>query len=263
MLFYAFALDGFSQAFSFMFSVDWSKINADIIIIAIGHAFFTLSLGMGAIMTYSASLPENSNLFKNALWVALLDTSIALIAGLVLFTFVFHNGAAPSQGPGLVFMSLPVAFHSLGSVGYILAVLFFLALAFAGFTSAVSLLEPMVQFAIDKFRWSRLKSSVMMGLAFYLIGIVALLSNTEQFSEMLTFGSRNFFDTLDHITTAIMLPFAGFVMAIFVGFVVEKSCIEATLKKPLGFAFEWWYFSLRYLVPIALIVVALSLLGIL
>lgn len=262
MLFYAFTLDGFGQAFDFMFSVDWSKINAHIVIIALGHAFFTLSLGMGAILTYSASLPDNSNLFKNAVWVALLDTGIALVAGLVLFTFVFHNGEAPSQGPGLVFISLPVAFHSVGAAGYILAVLFFTALAFAGFTSAVSLLEPMVQFTIDKFNWSRLKSSVMMGLSFYLIGIVALLSNTEQFGEMLTFGGRNFFDNLDHITTAVMLPLAGFTMAIFVGFVVDKSRIESVLKKPLGFAFELWYFSLRYIVPIALFIVALSLMGV-
>jgi NSS family neurotransmitter:Na+ symporter len=262
MLGYAFTLDGFGKAVHFMFSADWSKINTHIVIIAIGHAFFTLSLGMGAIMTYSASLPENSNLLKNAIWVALLDTAIALVAGLVLFTFVFHNGAEPSQGPGLVFISLPVAFHSVGSSGIFLAILFFTALAFAGLTSAVSLLEPMVQFAIDKFNWTRLKASVMMGLSFYLIGIVALLSNTEQFGTALTFGSRNFFDMLDHITTAIMLPLAGLVMAIFIGYVVDKSKIEAVLKKPLGFAFELWYFSLRYIVPVALFIVALSLMGV-
>jgi NSS family neurotransmitter:Na+ symporter len=262
MLFYSFTLDGFSQAFEFMFSADWSKIDSHIIIIAIGHAFFTLSLGMGAIMTYSASLPEKSNLLKSALWVAFLDTAIALVAGLVLFTFVFHNGAEPSQGPGLVFISLPVAFYSIGSVGTFFAVLFFLALAFAGFTSAVSLLEPMVQFSIDKFNWSRLKSSILMGLSFYLIGIVALLSNTNEFKDVLTFGSRNFFDTLDHFTTAVMLPLAGLVMAVFIGYVVDRSRIEAVLKKPLGLFFELWYFSLRYIVPIALIIVMLSLMGV-
>jgi len=261
MLFYAFTLDGFSQAYTFLFSADWSKINSHIIIIAIGHAFFTLSLGMGAIMTYSASLPEKSNILKSAVWVAFLDTAIALVAGLVLFTFVFHNGAEPSQGPGLVFISLPAAFHSIGDSGVFFAVLFFLALAFAGFTSAVSLLEPMVQFAIDKFNWTRVKASVMMGLSFYLIGIVALLSNTADFGEALTFGSRNVFDTLDHVTTAIMLPFAGLVMAVFVGYVVDKTKIEAVLKKPLGFAFELWYFSLRYIVPVAMVIVALSLMG--
>lgn len=262
MLFYSFTLDGFSQAFEFMFSADWSKINSNIVIIAIGHAFFTLSLGMGAIMTYSASLPEKSNILKSALWVAFLDTAIAIVAGLVLFTFVFHNGAEPSQGPGLVFMSLPVAFHSIGPAGTFLAVLFFLALSFAGFTSAVSLLEPMVQFTIDKFNWSRLKSSVLMGLAFYLIGIVALLSNTNEFKDVLTFGGRNFFDTLDHFTTAVMLPLAGLVMAVFVGYVVDKSRIEAVLKKPLGLFFELWYFSLRYIVPIALVIVMLTLVDI-
>jgi len=91
---------------------------------------------------------------------------------------------------------------------------------------------------------------------------VALLSNTEAYGEMLTFGSRNFFDSLDHVTTAIMLPLAGFVMAVFIGYVVDKSRIEAVLKKPLGFTFELWYFSLRYIVPIALFVVALNLMGV-
>jgi NSS family neurotransmitter:Na+ symporter len=262
MFFYSMTLDGFGQAVHFLFSVDWSKINSDIILIAIGHAFFTLSLGMGAIMTYSASLPDNSNLLKNSLWVVFLDTAIALIAGVVLFTFVFHNGAEPSQGPGLVFMSLPTAFYSLGTAGTYLAVLFFIALAFAGFTSAVSLLEPMVQFAIGKFNWSRLKASIFMGTAFYLIGIVALLSNTNQFGEMLTFGGINAFDILDKLTTNFMLPLAGLVMSIFVGYVVDKSKVEDTLKRHLGFTFELWYFSIRYLIPIALFTVFLSLVGI-
>ncbi|SFZ98100.1 TRANSMEMBRANE TRANSPORT PROTEIN [hydrothermal vent metagenome] len=258
MFFYATTLDGFSHAISFMFTADWSKINATVVLSAIGQAFFTLSLGMGAIMTYSASLPEKSNLLKSSLWVVFLDTSVAIVAGIVLFTFVFHNGAEASQGPGLVFMSLPVAFHGLGTIGTYIAVLFFIALAFAGFTSAVSLLEPMVQFVIGRFNWSRLKASIAMGSAFYLIGIVALLSNTSQFGEALTFGGKNVFDHLDFFTSAIMLPLAGLIMAIFIGYFVEKSKIEAVLKQHLGFTFEIWYFSLRFIAPIALVLVALS-----
>jgi len=263
MFAYAVSLDTFSKALNFMFAPDWSKIDADAFVTAVGHAFFTLSLGMGAIMTYSASLEKNSNLVKNAFWVVFLDTSIALVAGLMLFTFLYQYGAGPAKGPGLVFISLPAAFYELGVLGNFFAVIFFLALAFAGLTSSVSLVEPMVQYFIDRFKWSRFKASVYMGLFFYLVGIIALLSNIDSFKESLTWGGKNFFDWVDYFTAAIMLPLGGLIMAIFIGFVVEKQKIESIIKPQLGFAFEFWYFSLRYLTPVAMFIVMLSLMGVL
>ena len=263
MFAYAISLDTFSQAVSFMFTPDWSKIDADAFVMAVGHAFFTLSLGMGAIMTYSASMEKGSNLVTNAFWVVFLDTTIAIVAGLMLFTFLYQYGAGPAKGPGLVFISLPAAFYEMGIIGNIFAVLFFLALAFAGLTSSVSLVEPMVQYFIDRFNFTRLKASISMGLFFYLIGIIALLSNIDGYKEALTWGDKNFFDWVDYITAAIMLPLGGLVMAIFVGFVIEKSRVESVMKPHLGFAFEMWYFSLRYITPIAMFIVMLSLMGVL
>lgn len=259
MFAYAVSLDTFGQAVSFMFTPDWSKIDSDAFVVAVGHAFFTLSLGMGAIMTYSASMEKDSNLVKNAFWVVFLDTSIAIVAGLMLFTFLYQYGSGPAKGPGLVFISLPAAFYEMGIIGNFFAVLFFLALAFAGLTSSVSLVEPMVQYFIDRFKWSRLKASVLMGLFFYLIGIIALLSNIDSYKEMLTWGDKNFFDWVDYVTAAIMLPLGGFIMAIFVGFVIEKQKVESILRPQLGFAFDAWYFSLRYLTPIAMFIVMLSI----
>ncbi|WP_373036510.1 sodium-dependent transporter [Sulfurimonas sp.] len=263
MFAYAVTLDSFGRAVDFMFAADWSKIDSDAFVTAVGHAFFTLSLGMGAIMTYSASMEKNSNLVQNAFWVVFLDTAIAIVAGLMLFTFLYQYGAGPAKGPGLVFISLPAAFYEMGIIGNFFAVLFFLALAFAGLTSSVSLVEPMVQYFIDRFNWSRLTSSVAMGLFFYLIGIVALLSNIDGYKEALTWGDKNFFDWVDHVTAAIMLPMGGLIMAVFVGFVIEKQRVESILKPQLGFAFEAWYFSLRYITPIAMFVVMLSLMGVL
>ena len=263
MFLYATTLGAFAQAVNFMFSPDFSKLTSEAFVAAVGHAFFTLSLGMGAIMTYSASMEKNSNLVKNASWVVFLDTSIAIVAGLMLFTFLYEYGAGPAKGPGLVFISLPAAFYEMGIIGNVFAVLFFLALAFAGLTSSVSLVEPMVQYFIDRFSWSRLRASISMGLFFYLIGIVALLSNLDDYKEALTWGGKNFFDWVDHVTAAIMLPLGGFAMAVFVGFVMEKSRVEAVLKPQLGAAFEAWYFSLRYVTPIAMLVVTLSLMGVL
>lgn len=263
MFIYATTLGAFSQAVEFMFSPDWSKINADAFVIAVGHAFFTLSLGMGAIMTYSASLEKNSNLVKNAFWVVFLDTSIAIVAGLMLFTFLYQYGSGPAKGPGLVFISLPAAFYEMGIIGNIFAILFFIALAFAGLTSSVSLVEPMVQYFIDRFSWSRLKASIYMGLFFWFFGIFAILSNIDGAKEYLTWGDKNFFDWVDYVTAAIMLPLGGLVMAVFVGFVIPRNEVESVMKPQLKFAFNAWYFSLRYITPIAMFVVMLSLMGVL
>jgi len=262
MFIYATTLGTFSQAVEFMFYPDWSKINSEAFVVAVGHAFFTLSLGMGAIMTYAASLPKDANLVKSAFWVAFLDTLIAIVAGLMLFTFLYQYGSGPAKGPGLVFISLPAAFYEMGILGNIFAVLFFIALAFAGLTSSVSLVEPMVQYFIDRFGWSRLKASLSMGLFFWFFGIFAILSNIDGAKELLTWGGKNFFDWVDYVTAAIMLPFGGLIMAVFVGFVIPRSEVEKVLKPQLGWAFEPWYFSLRYITPVAMFVVMLSLMGV-
>lgn len=262
MFTYSTTLGAFSQAVEFMFSPDWSKIDSNAFVVAVGHAFFTLSLGMGSIMTYSASLEKNSNIVENAFWVVFLDTAIAIIAGLMLFTFLYEYGSAPAKGPGLVFISLPAVFYEMGILGNIFAVLFFIALAFAGLTSSVSLVEPMVQYFIDRFGWSRLKSSISMGVFFWSFGIIAILSNIDGFKEYLTWGGKNFFDWVDYVTAAIMLPIGGLIMAIFVGFIIPKSKVESIMRPQLKWAFDSWFFSLRYITPVAMFVVMLSLMGI-
>jgi NSS family neurotransmitter:Na+ symporter len=261
MFFYALTLDSFSKAFEFMFAPDWSKLNSQAFVTAVGHAFFTLSLGMGAIMTYAASMEKNTNIVSSALWVVFLDTAIALVAGLMLFTFLYEYGAGPDKGPGLVFISLPAAFYEMGGIGNFFAIIFFIALAFAGLTSAVSLVEPMVQYGIDRFKLTRKKASILMGLFFYLIGILVILSGLDDTKEIFTWGGKNLFDWIDFITAAVMLPFGGLLMSIFVGYVIPKSEVEATLKPYLKGYFGIWYFSLRYIAPISLFIVMLNLIG--
>ena len=262
MFIYATTLGAFSKAVEFMFLPDWSKVNSEAFVVAVGHAFFTLSLGMGAIMTYAASLEKGANLVKSAFWVVFLDTTIAIVAGLMLFTFLYQYGSGPAKGPGLVFISLPAAFYEMGIMGNIFAVFFFIALAFAGLTSSVSLVEPMVQYFIDRFGWSRLKSSLSMGFFFWFFGIFAILSNIDGAKEFLTWGGKNFFDWVDYVTAAIMLPLGGLIMAVFVGFVIPESEVEKVVKPQLKWAYKPWYFSLRYVTPLAMFVVMLSLMGI-
>ncbi len=262
MFLYAMTLDGFSKAIHFMFYPDWSKVTSEAFVVAVGHAFFTLSLGLGAIMTYAASLEKGANLVKSALWVVFLDTAIAIVAGLMLFTFLYEYGAAPAKGPGLVFISLPAVFYQMGIIGNIFAVLFFVALAFAGLTSSVSLVEPMVQYFIDRFGWSRLRSSLSMGLFFWFFGVIAILSNIDGVKEALTWGGKNFFDWIDYITATIMLPLAGLTIALFVGFVLPRSEVQKVVESQLGWAYKPWLFSLRYITPIAMFIVILSHLGV-
>lgn len=263
MFLYATTLDAFSQAWDFMFTPDWEKLNSEAFVTAVGHAFFTLSLGMGALMTYAASLPKKSSIMRSSLAVVALDTGIALLAGLMLFTFLYEYGAEPSAGPGLVFISLPAVFYEMGALGNLFALLFFLALAFAGLTSAVSLVEPMVQLVIDRFGLSRLRASLLMGLFFYLVGLLVIYSGTSEYGALLTWSGKNLFDWIDFVTASVMLPLGGLVMAVFVGHVIEESRVSAVLKPQLGRFYGVWYFSLRYIAPVALLTVMLHLVGIL
>jgi len=263
MFLYATTLSGFAQAWAFMFAPDWSKLTSASLVTAVGHAFFTLSIGMATILTYSASLPKESNLVRSSLIVIALDTGIALVAGLTLFTFLYEYGATPSAGPGLVFISLPSVFYEMGILGNIFAFVFFVALASAGLTSAVSLVEPIIQYLVERFKFSRRNAAVLSGLFFYLFGIIAILSISKEYGHYFTFGSKNFFDWADFMTASVMLPLGGLIMALFVGYVIEKERVAAHLGRQLGIYYSLWYFSIRYVVPVALIIVMLNLVGIL
>lgn len=261
MFLYSLTLDSFSKSFEFMFKPDWSKLNSKAFLAAVGHAFFTLSLGMGAIMTYAASMPKNSNLVNSAFWVVFLDTAIALLAGLMLFTFLYQYGSGPDKGPGLVFISLPSAFYAMGALGHFFAVIFFIALAFAGLTSAVSLVEPMVLYLINRHKLTRAKASLVIGSIFYLFGIITILSGLEDYKTYLSWGGIDFFGWIDFITSSIMLPIGGFIMSIFIGYIVPKNELEAVLKPYMKYFFNIWYFSIRYIAPVALFIVMLNMIG--
>lgn len=262
LLLYAFSLDGFAKAWHFMFDPNWQKLSSEAFVRAVGHSFFTLSLGMGAMMTYAASLPKNAGITKTALIVTFMDTLIALIAGLVIFSFIFHFGAKPSQGPGLVFISLPAILHNFGGLGIFFALLFFLALAFAGITSAISLVEPVVQYLIDRFNFTRTKAVVFISILYWIIGILALLSYTNSFKDILTLFGKPIFDALEYTTDSILLPIGGFLIVIFVGFIMQKDRVKAVLEKEMGRFYPIWYFSVRYIAPVALIFTMLNEMGI-
>ncbi len=263
LLIYAFSLDGFHKALDFMFAPKWDKINSEAIVRAVGHSFFTLSLGMGAIMTYAASLPKEASITKTAFVVTFMDTLIALVAGVVIFSFLFQFGAKPAQGPGLVFISLPVILNKFGFLGIIFSLLFFLALAFAGITSAISLVEPVVQYLIDRFKMTRTKAVVLSSFVYWFVGIGAILSYSKNWGKLFSFFNEPLFDLLEYSTDSILLPLGGLLIALFVGYVMPKNRVFSALEHEMGERFfKIWIFSIRYIVPVALVFMILNLTGI-
>ncbi|MGB5920227.1 sodium-dependent transporter [Arcobacter sp.] len=262
LLIYAFTLDSFSQAVSFMFIPDFSKIDGNALLAALGQAFFTLSLGVGTILTYSASLPKKTNFVKSSFYVAAVDTTIAIVAGLIIFSFLFEAGAPSSAGPGLVFISLPVIFSGWGILGHIIAVSFFVALVFAGITSAVSMIEPALRFFIEIFKITRAKATIICGSTFYILGIVALLSMSKTYADELTFFGKNAFDIMDFMTSSVMMPIAAILTCVFLGYFVDKKLLEEKfLAHCSSSVFNTWYFLIRFVVPIAIVILLLNKLG--
>jgi len=264
LLLYSFTLDSFSTALKFMFTPDFSKINEDALLAALGQAFFTLSLGVGTIMTYSASLDKNANFVKSSIMVAIIDTTIAIIAGLIIFSFLFEAGAKSADGPGLVFISLPVIFSGWGILGQVIAISFFLALVFAGITSAVSMIEPSLMYFVERFNMTRKKATILCGGVFYGLGIIALLSMSTKYGADLTFFGKNAFDLMDFITSSIMMPIAAIVTCLFLGYFVDKQLLEEKfLKHTSKNLFNIWYVLVKYIVPFVILLLLLNKLGIL
>jgi NSS family neurotransmitter:Na+ symporter len=262
LLIYAISLDSFSQAVAFMFTPDFSKIDEHALLGALGQAFFTLSLGVGTIMTYSASLPKNVNFVKSSFMVAVLDTTIALVAGLIIFSFLFEAGAPSAAGPGLVFISLPVIFSGWGILGQIIAISFFIALVFAGITSAVSMIEPALLFFIERFKMTRKQATILCGSIFYVLGIVALLSMSKSFGAELTFFGKNAFDWMDFVTSSVMMPLAAIVICVFLGFFVDKQMLQDKFTQFVSVGiFNTWYTLVKFIVPVAIAILLLNKLG--
>jgi NSS family neurotransmitter:Na+ symporter len=263
LLGYAMSFDGFGKALHFMFAPDWSKINSEAIVRAVGHAFFTLSIGLGTMVTYAASMSHKQSVFKAAMWVTILDTLIALVAGVMIYSFIFQYGESPAQGPGLVFKTLPIVLTQMGTSGVIIAVIFFLALAFAGLTSAISLTEPAVEYFIQRFRFSRLKSVILNTSLYFIIGIGAILSYTKEYGSTFSIGGEPLFDALEFTTDSILLPLGGLAIAIFVGYVLKEPQREHIAKHQVNHTlYRVWLFSLRYIAPLAILFMMLNNFGV-
>ncbi|MEH6628459.1 MAG: sodium-dependent transporter [Motiliproteus sp.] len=244
-------LPGAEQGLEFFLAPDFSKVNADMLNAALSQAFFSLSIGMGAMITYGSYLNKKENIFKSALWVSSLDSIVAVLAGLLILPAVFAFGFDPAAGPGLTFITLPAVFAQMPG-GTFFGILFFVLLTVAALTSAVSLLQPIIAYFVDEKDWNPKTTAVAAGVIIFALGIPSSLS-MGIWSDVHIIGEKGFLDSMDYIASNILLPVGGILTSIFVGWsVADKMKDEVTNsgEKPFPFVGAW-LFICRFVAPVA------------
>lgn len=250
---------GFEPAMAFMFAPDFSQVSGQTVLIALGHAFFTLSLGMGAIMVYGSYMPRGTSIVRAGLWIIVLDTGIALLAGMVIFPIVFSNGMSPEQGAGLVFQTLPLALGQM-EWGYWLAIVLFVLVSIAAWTSAISLVEPAVSYLWERFGIRRLHSALAVGISTWSLGVLAALS-FNLLGGVTLFG-KTIFGLLEFATANVLLPAGGMLIALFAAWRMRRadSCQELGLD---GWRYRLWWWLAAIVAPAGVVLVFLNGLGVL
>jgi len=253
LLVFAYQQGDFARGFSFLFSFNYEALTWEGVLEALGHAFFTLSLGMGAIMAYGAYMPEHARIGRTVVAVGFLDTLIALVAGLAIFPIVFANPTIePGSGPGLMFVSLPVAFGNMPG-GLLFGSLFFVLVTLAAWSSAISLIEPAVAYLVESRNFHRITANLLLGLLAWVVGLGSVLSfNIWSDNRIAGF---NFFEFMDFLTSSVMLPLTGLFIAIFVGWIMRPQAVRDELSDESDKVFWLWRIIVRYISPLAVLVV--------
>ena len=253
---------GGAKALGFLFSPEWSKLDPPAMLEAMGHAFFSLSLGMGAMLTYGSYADEETNIPKVAITVSFMDTCVALLSGIAIFSIVFTYGMEPAAGPGLVFKTLPIVFSQMPG-GTLIATMFFLLLVFAALTSSISLLEVVVAYYCDEKKWGRKKAALVMGFLIFLLGVPSALSN-NLLKDVHFIGNRNFLDSIDLVATNYILPLGGLLIALFTGWVLTTRLARDEIEKgEVRFhLYPAWHFLIKYVSPVLVAMVLLNKMGV-
>lgn len=251
MVIFAATMPGFAEGVAFVFKPDATALKPSGVLEALGHAFFTLSLGMGALITYGSYQRSGTPIFGQALWIAGLDTAIALLACMMMFPIVFSFGQDPAAGPGLVFISMPLAFAEMGSVGILLGAVFFFLLAIAALTSAISLLEVAASYFIDRWNWSRPRAAITIGGVILAVGVLVAFSMTEGFllSSWNDGFGMSLFDTFDFVASNWLLPTGGLLIALYTGWFLPKRFRQAEVASESPILAAGWLFLLRFVAP--------------
>jgi NSS family neurotransmitter:Na+ symporter len=254
----SFSMPGSSEGLRFLLKPDFSKITANVILSAVGQAFFSLSLAMGCLCTYASYFRADTNLPKTAVGVSVIDTFVAILSGFIIFPAVFSvEGVSVNAGPGLVFITLPnvfnIAFSHIPVLGYIFSGFFYLLLLLAALTSAISLHESVTAYVLEAFSISRRKAAAAVSIACMLLGVACSLS-FGVWSD-LTFFDMNIFELFDFTASKIILPIGGIIICLFTGWYLDRKMVEYELTNGgtlrLRF-FRLYYFIIRYVAPLAI-----------
>jgi len=259
-------LPGAGAGLEFFLRPDWNKVSAGVVVAALGQAFFSLSLGMGAMITYGSYLPADADVRKSGLWVAVFDTAIAVLAGLMIFPAVFAVGMDPAEGPALVFQVLPEVFESM-PLGGVVAPVFFILLSIAALTSTVSLLEVVVSYFVDEKGWTRPRAAWTVGILAFALGLPSALASgaVPWLTEIELFGQTGFLSIMGYLFVSISLPLGGMLLSIFVGWVWGAETAGAELQRGSTMrsgAVRVWGWFIRLVCPIFIFVVLLNVFGI-
>ena len=262
MIGYAAVEGDFAAALTFLFSTDFSKIDASTVLVAIGQAFFSISVAMGLLMTYGAYVPRHVSLTRSAVIIAGADTLVALLAGLMIFPLVFGNNLDPGSGPGLIFRTLPAAFAEMPG-GRFFGVLFFILLAFAAVTSLIAIIEPIVRFAEGKWKMQRSNAVLVFGILAWAIGLLTVFSfniwsDVHLLGQFDAFKGKTIFDLIDYATANLMMPLGGILMALFVGWRIKPAVLMEDLSLGGRGLFNTWLWMIRVIVPLAILWVLYS-----
>ncbi|MEJ8566130.1 sodium-dependent transporter [Elongatibacter sediminis] len=260
LLVYVLFTTDFMSGVRFLFQPDFGKVNATVVLMAIGQAFFSLSIAVGALITYGAYMPKRISIPGAACTIAVADTSVAILIGLVVFPLVITYGLEPGEGPGLVFVTLPIAFGSMPG-GAFFGTVFFVLMLMTALTSSIGMLEPVVSRLVESRRMGRPALAVIIGGIAWLCGLMAVLSfnvlsGFNPLSWIPGFETSTLFDLLDFTAANLLIPAGGLLIALFAGWVMRRESIRDELGLRDGVVFRLWYALVRYVLPVAILIIA-------
>ena len=262
LVMYGMTSSGFGAAVEFLFKPDFSAITIRSVLIALGQALFSLGIGVGLLITYSAYMPNSYSIRTSAGVICIGDTLAAVLAGLAIFPIVFANNLDPGEGPGLTFVTLPIAFGNMPG-GHPIGALFFLLLLFAAYTTALAMLEPIVAWLEEKAPGKRKQMAIISGFAIWLLGLGSVLSFSvaAEFRPLAFMGvDKNFFGLADFTVANLLLPVNALLIAIFAGWILTKSVVNEEFADDGANWQLYWRFANRYIAPVAIGIVLADLL---
>jgi NSS family neurotransmitter:Na+ symporter len=259
LVIYAAVTADFSTALRFMFQPDFSKVTASTVLMAVGQAFFSVNVAVGALITYGAYMPREVSIPKVSALIAFADTGVALMMGLVIFPLVFSYGLHPGEGPGLVFITLPIAFGQM-PFGAIFGTLFFLLMAIAALTSSIGMLEPSVSRLEELKNFRRVPATIVMGVCIWLFGLLALfsfnmLAGFTPLDHFPLFEGKRIFDLFDFLTANVLIPAGGLLVALFAGWMMTRDSIQAELGLESVAMLRIWRSLVRIVAPLAILAI--------